>query len=200
MKRDYSLLNDHELVDLLLANDHGAWNHVLLGAALRFASQRKFREILARTRHEPMEAVAELCKNLYANGFARLRAFAFRGSFDAWLWYQVRDAVGKVARLDREGIEIPADPQDPLGPIEPAAQPAVPDGVRDRMDDVRTLFVRLWKDAPVKAWALFMRAELELPTKDIALLLDQSPANVDQLVKRGREQLKEFERALLDGP
>lgn len=199
MKRDYSLLDDHELVDLLLANDHGAWEHVLLGAALRLASARKFREMLARTDHEPMEAVAELCRNLYADDFAKLRSFEFRGSFDAWLYWEVRYAVGNVAQLSLQGREIPVDPADPAGPIAPAPQPVVEESVRDRMRDARALFVRLWEESPQKAYALFMRGELGMPTKEIALLLGQKPNSVDQWVKRARDRLAELERASLNG-
>lgn len=194
MKRDLSSLDDHALVDLLLANDHGAWEHVLLGAALRIASGRKFKEMLAQTGHDPMEAITELCKNLYADGFARLRAFEFRGSFDAWLFWEVRTAVDAVAGLGDREREIPTDPADPAGAIAPAMQPTAAEGVRDRFRDARTLFVRLWSESPAKAYALFMRGELGMPTKEIAVLLGQKPNSVDQMVKRARARMEELER------
>lgn len=187
-------MDDRELVALLLANDHAAWEHVLLGAALRIASGRKFKEMLARTGHDPMEAVTELCKNLYEADFARLRAFAFRGSFDAWLFWEVRTAVDAVAGLAGLEREIPTDPADPAGAIAPAVQPSAPDAVRDRFRDVRTLFARLWKESPAKAYALFLRGELGMPTKEISVLLGQKPNAVDQMVKRARDRMAELER------
>lgn len=194
MKSDFGSLDDHALVALLLENNHAAWEHVLLGVALRIASGRKFREMLAQTGHDPMEAVTELCKNLYADNFARLRSFEFRGSFDAWLFWEVRSAVDTVAGLVLREREILTDPSDPTGAIASTEQPTAPENVRDRFRDARALFVRLWTESPEKAYALFMRSELGMPTKEIAVLLGHKPNSVDQMVKRARDRMKELER------
>ena len=221
---DFRQMDDKTLVGLLLEDDDRAWNHVLLTVAMRIVQQRKFSEMLGRTGHEPYEAISQLILELKGkdNGFARLRAFGFRGSFDGWLYWEVKRAVEIVVygtKRKGDGRMVLVDPQSPASPGEHVASPDSSPGergpasvrkgieagdwrdwqesayaVKDGITVKKEARARLWRDDPESAYALLMADECQLDYKHIGTLLGRPHNTVAQKISRARKRLKELER------
>ena len=196
MKTDFKELDDRALVDRLLCNDQSAWEYVLMTVALRVANRRKFKEMLLRTGHEPMEAVTELCERLYKDDFALLRTFAFRGSFDGWIGMVVRSVVQKITGLtgkESQGREVPMDPQDPTSPIALSELAVSAVDVHVAVMDKRESFTRFWQENQESAFILLMKNELELPLDVIGALLNRPANTISQKARRAEVRLDELE-------
>lgn len=196
MKTDFKQLDDKALVDRLLCNDHEAWEYVLMTVALRVANRRKFKEMLQRTGHEPLEAVTELCERLYKNDFALLRKYEFRGSFDGWLGAVVRSVVQQITGLtgkESQGREVPMDPQDPMSPLALSEQGVSSVDVHIAVMDRRDAFKRFWQENQESAFILLMKNELELPLDAIGALLNRPANTISQKAKRAEARLDELE-------
>ena len=196
LKTDYKQMDDKELVGLLLKNDHSAWEYVLLTVAMRVTQQRKYREMLGRTGHEPVEAITQLCKELYDNDFARLRAFEYKGSFDGWLRWEVIRAIEIViyGKRRKPGLEVPTDPQDPAAPIDRAASSGFSQEASALIADKRAARAKLWQEDPESAYALLMADECGWDYNCIGTFLKRPPNTVAQKISRARKRLRELEQ------
>ena len=197
MRTDFKQMDDKDLVERLLRNDQEAWVYVLMDVALRIARQQKFSEMLYRTGHEPMEAVTELCKRLYDDDFALLRAFAFRGSFEGWLRAVVRSVVQQVTGLtgkETQGREMVTDPQDPESVFNDSTLSTSSVDLHVTIMDKREAFSRFWRENQESALIVLMKRELKMSMDDIGALLDRPANTVVQKAKRALARLQELEQ------
>ncbi|MBQ9430434.1 MAG: hypothetical protein IJU44_02675 [Kiritimatiellae bacterium] len=191
--------DDRNLVELLLANDHSAWEFVILTVAMRLTRERKYTGMISRTSYEPYDVVNTLYQQLSKDNFARLRNFAFKGSFDGWLRTEFLRAVeivtgitGAKDRMQKADREIPTDPTDPFSAIGKSESHAIDIEIADKKMDERENFVEFWRQDPESAYALLMKDELKLPSKVIGMFLGRPFNTVDQKVKRARDCLKKM--------
>ena len=195
-ENDYRQIDDRSLVELLLRDDDKAWEHVLLSVAMRITQQRKFSEMLKRTSHEPYEAISQLCVELKGNDFARLRSFVGNGSFDGWLYWEVKRAVEIViygTRRKPDRIDV-ADPQDPAAPIERAESRGLSPATYALVADKRAARAKLWQEDPESAYALLMADECGWNYNCIGTFLKRPPNTVAQKISRARKRLRELEQ------
>ena len=196
MKIDFRQMSDEELVGRLLKNDHEAWTYVLTTVVMRIASQRKFSEMLSRTGHEPWEAVTALCERLYKDDFALLRTFAFRGSFDGWLYKAVHSVVAKITGLTGkkdQGREVSVDFQDPNSTVGRLEQAVSSVDVHVAVLDKRETFTRFWRENQESAFIVLMKDELGLSMDTIGALLERPANTVTQMAKRAKARLAKLE-------
>lgn len=193
----YSQIDDGTLVGLLLKDDDGAWNYVLLTVAMRIARQRKFAEILSRSSHEHYEVIGQLCMELKGNDYARLKSFKGVGSFDGWLYWEVKRAVEIVVygtRRKRDSRTIVVDLLGSVSPIDRAEASGVSQEVCALVADKRAARARLWKEDPESAYALLMADECGWDYTCIGMFLRRPPNTVAQRISRARKRLKELEQ------
>lgn len=188
---NYGKMGDKELVDCLLKPDMNAWEHVITTVVKRIARQRKFSEMLKRTSHEPYEVASQLYLKLSAHDFAELKKFGGDGSFDGWLFWRVRDAVG--ALIGRRQWLVTVDPQDPAMPIERAVSAGISQEMRDLIDDKRKARTKLWTEDPEAAYSVVLAEECKLDYRHIGALLKRPPNTIAQIVSRARKRLAELE-------
>ncbi len=188
---DYKGMDDKTLVGCLLKPDMNAWEHVLTGVAKRVAQQRKFSEMLKRTSHEPYEVASQLYLKLSNDDFAELKKFKGGGSFDGWLFWRVKDAVGAV--IGRKRWLVTVDPQDPAMPIERAVSAGMSQEMRDLIGDKRKARTKLWAEDPEAAYSVVLAEECKLGYKHIGALLKRPPNTIAQIVSRARKRLAELE-------
>lgn len=188
---DYRGMGEKALVDRLLKSDGNAWEYVLLSVLNRIDRQRKFREMLKRTGHEPCEVVSQLYIGLVDNDYAGLRKFKGSGSFDGWLFWRARDAVKTV--MGRKRWLAFVDPQDPAEPVERAESAGFSQDFRDLVADKRKARARLWKEDPEAAYSVVLAEECKLDYKSIGTLLKRPSNTIAQKISRARKRLIELE-------
>ena len=221
-KVDYKQMDDKTLVGLLLEDDNPAWEYILLTVAMRIVQQRKFNEMLRRTSHEPYEAISQLIVELKTNDFVRLKAFEFKGSFDGWLYWEVKRAVEIVVygtKRKEDNRIVFVDPQSPTAPSEYAASSDSSQGestpasvrkgieaqswrewqenvyaIKDNINAKQEARAQLWRDDPESAYALLMADECHLDYKHIGTLLGHPHNTIAQKISRARKRLKELEQ------
>ena len=221
---DYKQIDDKTLVGLLLKDDDQAWEYILLTVAMRIVQQRKFSEMLRRKSHEPYEAISQLIIELKGkdNNFERLKTFEFKGSFDGWLYWEVKRAVEIVVygtKRKEDNRMVFVDPQSPTAPSEYIASSdsssgeAAPTSARNGIeaqnwkdwqesafaikDSIRAKKesrAQLWREDPESAYALLMADECQLDYKHIATLLNRPHNTIAQKISRARKRLKELEQ------
>ena len=221
---DYKQMSDKLLVELLLKDDNKAWEYVLLTVAMRIVQQRKFNEMLRRTSHESYEAISQLIIELKGkdNNFERLKAFEFNGSFDGWLYWEVKRAVEIViygTKRKEDNRMVFVDPQSPTAPSEyisssdSSSGGATPESARKGIeaqswkdwqesafavkDDIRAkkeARAQLWREDPESAYALLMADESQLDYKHIGTLLSRPHNTIAQKISRARKRLEELEQ------
>jgi len=181
--------DDRRLVASLIANDQGAWERMLSDVARPLVATRKYREMTARFGLTAEDILAQLCEELYRDDFARLRSFRYDGSFEAWLYWEVRNAFRNLIR----GVASREDAVDPTEEFAfGEALVAEPDPAVDALRETRELYVRLWRENPVGAYALLLKGELGVESELMAAFLGKAPNTVDKIVSRAREKMREW--------
>ena len=181
---------DRELVAALLRNDEAAWEQMLADVARPLVETRKYREMTARFGLAVEDILAQLCEELYRDDFARLRAFRYDGSFAAWLYWEVRNAFRNLIRGVAASREEAVDPTEEFAFGD--ALVSAPDPAVDALRETRELFVRLWRENPVGAYALLLKGELGVETGLVAGFLGKTPNTVDKIVSRAREKMRDW--------
>jgi len=180
---------DRELVAALLRNDQQAWVRLLETVARPLAETRKYREMVERMGLSVEDILAQLCEELYADDFARIRAFRFQGSLAAWMFWEVRNAFRNLVR----GTEVREESVDPTEEFAFGEElVAQPNAARDDLDEARAYFARLWHENPSGAFALFLKGELGVDTVLASRLIGKPPNTVDKMVSRARDRMREL--------
>ncbi len=186
----FDACSDRELVAALIANDGRAWEYVLVEVLAPILKMQKYTSICRDHSLSSDAVLTRVWMILQKNDYARLRKFRFEASFKTYLFLIVREAqrselrekIGKVPLVlsDDEAYttQIACSRSDDTCEIE------------DEMSVANRLLGRLWKDNPKQAMVLLMRTTLGITSKDVALFLQESSANVDQLNKRAKEKMK----------
>lgn len=224
LETDYKQMDDKALVELLLKDDDGAWNYVLLTVAMRIVRQKKFSEMLKRKNHEPWEVLGQLNADLRGlqNDFSGLRSFKGDGKFDGWLFWQVKRSFEFVlygSRRKEDHRIVFVDPQSPTAPSEYVASSDSSQGestpasvrkgieaqswrewqenvyaIKDNINAKQEARAQLWRDDPESAYALLMADECHLDYKHIGTLLGHPHNTIAQKISRARKRLKELEQ------
>ena len=192
--------DDREMVSRLLQNDQAAWRDLLAGVATPIVRERKYREMLSRHALEPEDLLQQLCEELCKDNFAKLRAFRFDCSLTTFLYWQVKGIVGGITRSAGWGreslptgeasIEEISDARS-SGSDAPASDPGARVSRKEEVSAARMMITRLWEENPEGAYALLLKAELDVPSATVAALLGKKQNTVDQLVSRARRALRE---------
>lgn len=182
--------DDRLLIDALIANDHATWERMLSSVARPLVETRKYREMTARFGLTVEDVLAQLCEELYRNDFARLRSFRYDGSFSAWLFWEVKNAFRNLIRRSVAAREDAVDPTEEFAFGD--ALVTTPDPAVDTLHETRTMFVRLWRENPVGAYALLLKGELGVESELLAVFLGKTPNTVDKIVSRAREKMREW--------
>ena len=186
----HEITDDHRLVAALIANDQIVWERMLATVARPLVETRKYREMTARFGLAVEDVLAQLCEELYRDDFARLRSFRYDGSFSAWLYWEVRNAFRNLIRSAVMSREDAVDPTEEFAFGD--ALVSTPDPAVDALRETRELFVRLWRENPVGAYALLLKGELGAESELVAGFLGKTPNTVDKIVSRAREKMREW--------
>ncbi len=193
-------MDDRAMVALLLKNDPSVWRDLLARIATPLVREKKYREMLARHALEPEDLLQQLCEQLCKDDYAKLRSFRFDCSLTTFLYWQVKGIVGGMTRTAgwlREslptgdaGIEEISDAR-PAGSSDPAFNPGARVSRKEELSSARRKITQLWEENPEGAYALLLKAELDVPSATVAVLLGKKQNTVDQLVSRARRALRE---------
>lgn len=193
--KDYNSLPDKELVDLLIQNDSGAWDYLLLDVVAPLSRMRKYVEICNRYAISSDSLVTRVWMMLTKDDCRRLRNFRFAASFKTYLFiivreaqrYEIREKTGKIQFVLSEDNEF-------CSRIRCKDRSDAPDLV-DEMRYTNTLLGKLWQENPRHAWVLLMRNSLNMSAKETAAFLDLKESNVDQMNKRAKHRMSELRKA-----
>ena len=192
---DHSVLPDRELVDLLIQNDSGAWDYLLLEVIAPLSRMRKYVEICNRYGLSTDSLVTRVWMMLTRNDFRRLRNFRFEASFKTYLFIIIREAQRAEVREKTGKIQfVLSEDNEFCSRIRCKDRSDAPDLV-DEMRYTNTLLGKLWQENPRHAWVLLMRNSLNMSARETAAFLDVKESNVDQMNKRAKYRMNELRKA-----
>ena len=188
-------LEDEEARRLVVAfqgGDQGAFEELYL---------RYFNHVYTYLRvlfRDDVHEAEDLTQQAFTNVFAALDRYELRKQpFRAWLFVIVRNLA--FSQLDRRNRSEPVDPAE-LTSRHEGSTPEEPN--LDAVDWIsdRELFMLVARLPLSQRQVLVMRHMLDLSTKDIARLLERTPADVRTLEHRGRRFLEQRLTALGRAP
>jgi len=190
----YAALSDRELVALLLQEDSGAWDYLLFDVIAPLCRTRKYLEICKKFSIPFDSLVTAVWMILHKNDYKRLRIFRFGSSFKTYLYLIVREAQRNEVNnvLGKIPLELSEDDDCYTQIADRNNYDSVE--LKEELNAANGLLARLWLENPQQAWVLLMRNSLNLSSKEVAALLNESPANVDQLNSRAKAKMKQLSR------
>ena len=95
---EYDKLDDRKMVELLLSEDEGAWNYLLLEVIAPLCRSKKHLEICSKNSISIDSLISQVWMLLHRNDYRRLRIFAFRSSLKSYLFIIIREAQREERR------------------------------------------------------------------------------------------------------
>lgn len=188
---EYEKLDDRKLVDLLLQEDAGAWDYLLLEVIAPLCRTRKYLEICSKNSISVDSLLSQVWMILHKNDYHRLRAFAFLSSLRTYLFIIVREAQREELREKIGKIPTALSVVDDEYPLM-ARNESDSAELKDEIRQANEGLAQLWRENAKQAWVLLMRNSLGLSSRDVAVFLDESISNVDQMNKRAKSKMKQF--------
>ena len=193
-KKTFASLSDHELIDLLLQEDQGAWEYVLLNLVAPLSRQSKYMQICKKYNISPDSLVTAVWMILHNNDYQRLRLFRFEASFKTYLFIIVREAQRNEVKQTLGKIPLELSENDDYSTQIADGRHYDSPEVKDEVNFANGLLAQLWRDNPKQAWVLLMRTCLGLSAKAVSSFLGETAANVDQMNSRAKAKMNQLRR------
>lgn len=180
--------NDRTLVTLLIKNDERAWEHVITTTIRPFISRHKqgVGSLLEEYSIQPESVVTQIYLNLMKNDAAVLHNFRFECKFSSYIYMWVLDAVqSEIRRVCDKRVEpLKLHDEHPEGNVMEGVQ------LRESLEQSQELLLSLFNKNPLYYCVLCYRVILNKTSKETAIALHKSVANVDQMLHRAQAMMR----------
>ncbi len=193
-KNPFELISDRDFVACLLQNDPAAWNYLLVELVTPMTRYSKYARICAKYNIPPDSLVTRVWLLLRKNDFRKLRLFRFDSAFTTYLFIIIREAQRYEIKETLGKIPCELSENDCLCTQIVSKTRSDSVELTDEMNYANKLLSVLWDDNPQQAWVLLMRNSLKLSSKEVALFLNKSSENVDQMNSRAKIKMKQLKK------
>lgn len=180
--------SDRRLVGLLIDNDEEAWKCVIGETILPYISRHKqgIGSLLEEYSIQPESVVSQVYLSLMKNEAAVLRKFRFECKFSTYAYMWVLDAVqSEIRRVCDKRVEpLKLYDEFPVGNVIEGVQ------THESLEQSQGLLLSLFNKNPIYYCVLCYRVILNKTSKETAVALHKSVANVDQLLHRAQAVLR----------
>jgi RNA polymerase sigma factor (sigma-70 family) len=181
---------DREFVTDLIANKPGAWERFIDYSAKIIAYHKKHLQDFGFSIHDLTNTVFIY---LTENDNQRLRKFLINNwPLFTFVRYAFRAAKSRLLYNPEKNRENEVSDSDLYIPLIDQNHESG-DGqnsLQDYREVLKLAFSTLWESNSQRAYVYFLRRKLELPSREIAELLDITVNNVDVVLKRAESELK----------
>ncbi len=207
----YAKLSDLELKELLMREDAGAWEYILV----KIVDQEKRSQASSRRRHDWGVELETLLGELYEDmiGKGRLANFLGSGSLVGWMRMYLRGYLSRHNPEDRGYVPIDEVEEDEEGLDSGTLEEKIAFNLsesrrrdpyrgedlevlrNEQWDVARKCFRDLWLDNSSQAYIMLLKLRFNMSSEEITNRFGMSSAaNVDQLFSRAVKKMKEFRR------
>ena len=190
--QNWDELDTNELLEHLYQGNSSAWNYVCLELIAPLTRQRKYVEMARDLSMELDSLVTQTYMYITKNNYEKLRKYCGDGKFQAWLYFQIKDALKLELKELRGKLQNVVSENETGTPLCKYTEPAECTHENKLHEAEACVWLEeLWQQSPMKTFVLLLRAQNGLAADDVSEILGINKANVDQLFSRAKKIMRE---------